>query len=214
MKIKIGRNIIACVVILMVMTPGVLALVKANPPHPSYITENSEMIEVDGDYDDWNLDDDYFAEMHIQGDTTKALLSTLYLRYDCESETLSALVLREGDYILQDSPGDMWIKEYSLPVPHKIVGMDGGFGNITYIYYGDEIIGYEANGSLAPGSYVEFEAHAQIDGETSSTGKEEFISLTILCNDIPIPEFPTIALPIAAILGLMFILQSRRRKED
>lgn len=29
-----------------------------------------------------------------------------------------------------------------------------------------------------------------------------------------IPEFPTIALPIAAILGLMFILQSRRKKED
>jgi hypothetical protein len=29
-----------------------------------------------------------------------------------------------------------------------------------------------------------------------------------------IPEFPSIALPIAAILGLMFILQSRRRKED
>ena len=29
-----------------------------------------------------------------------------------------------------------------------------------------------------------------------------------------IPEFSTIALPIAAILGIMFILQSRRRKED
>lgn len=29
-----------------------------------------------------------------------------------------------------------------------------------------------------------------------------------------IPEFPTIALPIAAILGLMFILQSRNRKKE
>ena len=29
-----------------------------------------------------------------------------------------------------------------------------------------------------------------------------------------IPEFSTIALPIVAILGIMFILQSRRRKED
>jgi hypothetical protein len=29
-----------------------------------------------------------------------------------------------------------------------------------------------------------------------------------------VPEFSTIALPIAAILGIMFILQSRRRKED
>jgi hypothetical protein len=29
-----------------------------------------------------------------------------------------------------------------------------------------------------------------------------------------VPEFSTIALPIAAIIGIMFILQSRRRKED
>jgi hypothetical protein len=32
-------------------------------------------------------------------------------------------------------------------------------------------------------------------------------------QDIPIPEFPTIALPIAAILGLMFIISSRKKKE-
>ncbi|MDF1557227.1 MAG: PEF-CTERM sorting domain-containing protein [ANME-2 cluster archaeon] len=32
--------------------------------------------------------------------------------------------------------------------------------------------------------------------------------------EIPIPEFPTIALPIAGIIGIMFVLQNRNRKED
>lgn len=32
--------------------------------------------------------------------------------------------------------------------------------------------------------------------------------------NVPIPEFPTLALPIAAIIGIMFIFQSRTRKED
>ncbi len=39
-------------------------------------------------------------------------------------------------------------------------------------------------------------------------------SLRVNCPVVPIPEFSTIALPIAAIIGIMFILQSRRRKED
>lgn len=39
-------------------------------------------------------------------------------------------------------------------------------------------------------------------------------SLRFTCNAVPIPEFSTIALPIAAIIGIMFMLQSRRRKED
>ena len=33
-------------------------------------------------------------------------------------------------------------------------------------------------------------------------------------NITQVPEFSTIALPIAAIIGIMFILQSRRKKED
>lgn len=39
-------------------------------------------------------------------------------------------------------------------------------------------------------------------------------SLRVNCHAVPIPEFSTIALPIAAIIGIMFMLHSRRRKED
>lgn len=37
--------------------------------------------------------------------------------------------------------------------------------------------------------------------------------VNVAVNNIPIPEFPTVALPIAAVLGLMFILSSRKKKE-
>ena len=206
----------------MVMRPGVLALVPANYPEPSYITENSEVITVDGDYSDWDLNNDYFADMYNAGNPSEddfsgyVEFSKLYLRYDCESETLYALVLRENGHVFKDSPSDMWIKEYSLPPSSKIIGMDiGDPGNICYIYSGSEIIGYEASGSLASGEYNQFKAHAQIStGQTSSTGKHNTISLKIVCNNNEIPEFPIVALPIMTILGIMFILQSRKRKED
>jgi hypothetical protein len=31
---------------------------------------------------------------------------------------------------------------------------------------------------------------------------------------IPIPEFPTVALPIAAVIGLVFFFQNRKKKEE
>ena len=231
MKIKIGRNIIACVVILMIMIPGVSALIPADYPQPSYITVRpGEVIEVDGYFSDWDLDKDFFAYMYNQGNSNPEFsgyvkLSKLYLRYDCGTETLYALVLCETGYKLKNTPSNMWIKEYDLFYPNskKIIGMDDGDpGTYHYIYSGsdtDKIIGWEASGILAPGDYEELEAHAQIfdeqipsgKGKTSSTGT---ISLIINCNNNEIPEYPHIALPIMMILGIMFILQSRKRKED
>ncbi|MDF1557229.1 MAG: PEF-CTERM sorting domain-containing protein [ANME-2 cluster archaeon] len=46
---------------------------------------------------------------------------------------------------------------------------------------------------------------------TDDNGLPLTVQVTILTNTIP--EFPTIALPIAAILGLMFIVSSRKKKE-
>jgi hypothetical protein len=221
MKIKVGKNIIACVVILMVMIPGVSALVPANPPQPSYITHSSEVITVDGYYSDWDLDKDFFADMYNEGNSDIGfsgfeIFSKLYLRYDCASEILYVLVLCENGNMFEDDSSGMWVKEHSLfyPSSKKIIGMNGGDpGNIIYIENGnDEIIGYEASGSLPPGNYNQFDAHAQMNnGDTSSTGK---IPLMIDCNNYDVPEFPTVALPIMMILGIMFILQSRKRKED
>lgn len=50
---------------------------------------------------------------------------------------------------------------------------------------------------------------------SGDTNPKSFKVCTKVCDTSnSIPEFATIALPIATVLGIMFILQSRKRKED
>jgi hypothetical protein len=52
-------------------------------------------------------------------------------------------------------------------------------------------------------------------GNTKSDPFTYANSIRTICPlQVPIPEFQTIALPIVAILGIMLILQSRKRKEN
>lgn len=44
-------------------------------------------------------------------------------------------------------------------------------------------------------------------------GYSNILTIDLAIVDIQIPEFPTIALPVAAILGLAFIFQRRREEE-
>ena len=98
---------------------------------------------------------------------------------------------------------------HKLPVD----GLSGNDFSYNYNASGNNITGWEASMSFEGGM-----PHAlQIKVETQVKRLEEKSSMARCLMeppDIPIPEFPTIALPIAAILGLMFILQSRRRRED
>lgn len=45
---------------------------------------------------------------------------------------------------------------------------------------------------------------------------DKYVGSSKVCSKIsvPIPEFSTIALPIAAVIGLLFILQSRKKEND
>ena len=40
------------------------------------------------------------------------------------------------------------------------------------------------------------------------------VDFTIVCVDIPIPEFATIAIPVASILGLVLFFNHRKRKRE
>jgi len=67
------------------------------------------------------------------------------------------------------------------------------------------------NVNAVNGKYVvTYEAHYEFDGVDSSIETRE---ATIQTGINAIPEFPTIALPVAAVLGLMFIISSRKKKE-
>ena len=63
---------------------------------------------VDGDSSEWNLAQDFFANMHRAGKADKPLESKLYLRYDCLTQTMYVLVLAvPGVPVLVD--GDAWV---------------------------------------------------------------------------------------------------------
>jgi hypothetical protein len=156
--------------------------------------------------------------MYNAGNPDKAVLSKLYLRYDCSDETLYALVLvndweNNALKLKTDLAGEQWIKVYSTSSSGIIFDDKSGINFFRYISDPNDstrIIGWEGSGHLISGHYTEdFEAHALMsNGDTSSTGKPNYISLKLNCN--PIPEFPTIAVPVIMILGMMFIFQRRK----
>ncbi|MCB9250449.1 MAG: hypothetical protein H6613_18830 [Ignavibacteriales bacterium] len=107
---------------------------------------------IDGDPGEWDLINDFFADMREAGDfvTPKTLLSKVYLRYDCPTETLSILVLTEPGFTIVNSAADNWVKEYSLGGNNKIVDVNGTFSYISDVANPPNIIGYEASGTIAP----------------------------------------------------------------
>jgi len=62
----------------------------ASPPQPTYGTA-----VVDGDISEWNLTNDFFANMYRAGNPSKQLEAKAYLRYDCDKHTLYVLVLTQ-----------------------------------------------------------------------------------------------------------------------
>ncbi len=69
--------------------------------------------EVNGNYNEWDLTNDFFAHMYRAGNPNKDNLTDLYLRYNCDSKTLYALVLvHEGSEfpIIVENGDEDWIK--------------------------------------------------------------------------------------------------------
>ena len=164
---------------------GVAAAVSNEPIYGSAI--------VDGSYDEWNLLQDYFVPMYEAGVTGKTHFSDLYLRYDCPSEAgaegvLYALVLTRSPYQILDDNSSNWIKEYSIqrfPLVEGGSGNDGTPPDFEYIEENGILVGWEASISIALGNYSQLEVHAQIvngeGGATSSTGKDDPISVDLIC---------------------------------
>ena len=110
MKTKvISGLLIAVFLVTMLSTPlasTTASVSAANPPEPTYGTA-----VVNGDYSEWDLDGDFFANMYRAAKDTKKVESKLYLRYDCSTNTLYALVLAvEGVPVLTTQPDDSYIK--------------------------------------------------------------------------------------------------------
>jgi uncharacterized repeat protein (TIGR01451 family) len=164
----------------------------ANANEPTYGSAT-----VDGYTSEWNLTTDLFSKMceagridHSTGNCTKDHLSNLYLRYDCSTNTMYALVLREGNYWPEKQLDESWIKAYQLG-QSPVAGGDPIPSGTQFSWVapngteGVDLIGYEASFTLVPDPY-DIEAHINIDSDrTSSTGKKKDpVQLSLQCSPV------------------------------
>jgi PKD repeat protein len=179
--------IIASLAVLALVWGNKAMLSAATPPEPSYGTAT-----VDGNYAEWDLTNDYFADMwragKAPGDHPNPVLeSKLYLRYDCEENVLYALVLSVNDTNALMQAQDAFIK---LGNSNKLVdgdyGDDGTAPDFQWVgVSGNYAQGFEASAPLAEGSYNNLNVHLQVDngGSQTSAVEDRAIDLTIDCPE-------------------------------
>ena len=111
---------------------------------------------------EWNLANDFFANMYRAGDPTKPLESKLYLRYSCKTMTMYALVLVEPNGLgyIDLSATTAWIAVNSLSrkVVNEVSSNNGVPPDFAWIGRGfdgnpQHVLGYEASFPITKGNY-------------------------------------------------------------
>jgi hypothetical protein len=144
---------------------------------------------VDGNPAEWDLTTDFFADMYRAGNASFAVLSKLYLRYDCADQILYLLVLAEPGVQVESFHTDPenWVKINDQFMVNNLTGNDGAPPDFNYINSdGAHADGWEASFVIAPGNYTNFAVHTQVDdgdesGQTSAVAGRQ-ISLYLDCT--------------------------------
>lgn len=146
---------------LLVMTAAFAPVVGAASSTPS-----AGSATVDGDPGEWSLGTDLFADMAAGSQDP---MGRLYLRYDCDTETLYGLVLTlDGNKAQQTRPAEAYLR---IDGAGKLVsgqsGDDGTPPDFAWVG-GDGTLadGFEASGHVAPGSHT-IRAHVLIDDDSA-----------------------------------------------
>ncbi len=132
----------------------------ATPPAPGYGTA-----VVDGNTAEWDLTNDFFAEMHRSGDSTMPLSCNAYLRYDCATSTMYVLVLGESNVTLYYNSSGILVGSWVAinTTANKVVtsrsGNNGAPPDIAWVGLGydgvaNHVLGLEASFTIQPGSYL------------------------------------------------------------
>jgi hypothetical protein len=146
----LGWAAVAALLALSVLGPAAVA--AGSPPVPS-----SGSVTVDGSSSDWSLAADHFADLTDSGNATKPVVAKLYLRYDCGSGTLYALVLGvDGTQFRQTRPENAYIR---IDGAGKAVsgesGNDGTPPDFSWVNPDGTLAdGFEGSAPLAPGSHT------------------------------------------------------------
>ncbi len=167
-------------------------------PQPAY-----GVAVVDGNPGEWDTTADFYANMYRAGNPSKPLESKLYLRYDCYTETLYALVLAEpGVLIIADQ--DSFIKwgDSIKIVDASDAPADGTLPDFEWInkVYNvtlgmDVADGWEAAAHVPVADYTDLNVHTQVydGGSQTSAVSGRSIPISMVCYDYgDLPESPSV----------------------
>ncbi len=160
----------ATLAVMAALAPSSGSLVRAATSEPVY---GATGIVVDGIRTDWQGTSP-FASMYRAAKPDKPVESTLFLRYDCATGTLLAMVETVADVVLQPG-GDDFVKVDGA----KLAGSPD-LGDYEQSADG---LGWEASVPLAAGSY-DLNVHAAVldGGAQTSAVAGRSIPLTIVCR--------------------------------
>ncbi len=192
---KFSRNKLVLSMALLGLTSMVSGVVYAAPSTtlPAVaLNWTAGTAVVDGNTTDWNLSTDAATRMceagWINTDGTcngKDHLSTLYTRYNCNTNTMYVLVLKTAGHTAANTAS--WVKVYTIGNSPRVQGPSNSssFHDVTV---GGVVQGYEASFTLAAGTYNDAEVHIQIDGgRTSSTGKVQYTRSIVVPENCTVP---------------------------
>jgi hypothetical protein len=210
---------------------AILCIMVLIPTSMGGVNGNLYLIPIDGTYnigDSWD-DETYvtnFGDFYLNVSNHAPQISkSVYFLYiltavnmDPDPANSSVVVTINGTPITSwtaansSKPTFPTTDQYQYPTT---IYKSGTWYNITTINLSDNPLRPGENMTIP--IYTDGPSDAKIHFDGAGADEKNKAILTVPSSHdamSQIPEFPTIALPIAAILGLMFILHSRRRKED
>ncbi len=178
-RMSLTRTAAAVVAAALLLTAAFAPVSMAAAPTP-----NAGSATVDGAIGDWSLSADFFVDMTAGGVAGRPVRAKLYLKYDCDTEVLYALVLAQGDeQARQTRPDEAYI---NIDGQQKIQ-QDPAHGQFAWVN-GDGTLadGFEGSTPLVPGDHT-LRAHVLIaddseDGYTPMDSVGRFIPLVIECG--------------------------------
>ena len=175
------RSLIAVLLVLVALSSPTIA--RAEPPSPI-----PGVADVDGNSGEWNLEQDFFADMYRAANPEFVVQSKLYLRYECSTQTLYALVLAIDPFTVASEANNTFIKlGNSNTLVNGNSGDDGSAPDFQWIgLEGDMALGWEASAILAPGTYPNLNVHTNVwdeehQSQTSAVAGRA-IELSLVCS--------------------------------
>ena len=181
------RALTAIAVGSLLMMAALVPVTSAAAPNPA-----AGSATVDGSTADWSLGATFFADMTDAGVDGRQVRAKLYLKYDCDSEKLYALVLAVSpEQVRQKRTDEAYINIDGTKI------IDSTHGQFAWVNGdGDLADGFEGGAALAAGSYT-LRAHVLVaddsaDGYTPMDVVGRNVPLVIECGGVgPTEGTPT-----------------------